>query len=56
MPYLRIFNVANMSFNAIHENKINAKILDFTEDAFCNLLLMSGNKYFKHFSNLPASN
>ena len=30
MPKLRIFNTENMSFNAIHENKILAKISEFT--------------------------
>ena len=29
-PKLRIFNVANMPFNAIRENKILAKISEFT--------------------------
>ena len=28
--YVTIFNVANMSLNAIHENKILAKISKFT--------------------------
>ena len=31
MHKLRISNVANMSFNAIRENKILAKISQFTE-------------------------
>ena len=31
MPWSRIFNVVNMSFNAIRENKILAKISEFTE-------------------------
>ena len=31
MPLLRMFNVTNMSFNAIRENKILAKISRFTE-------------------------
>ena len=30
MPFSRIFIVANMSFNAIRENKILAKISEFT--------------------------
>ena len=30
MPQLRIFNVANMSFKAVRENKIIAKIPEFT--------------------------
>ena len=30
MPLSRIFNVANMSFNAIRGNKILAKISEFT--------------------------
>ena len=30
MPFSRIFNVANMSFNAIRKNKILAKISEFT--------------------------
>ena len=30
MPKLRIFNVANMSFNALRENKIIAKNSEFT--------------------------
>ena len=30
MPKSRFLNVANMSFNAIRENKILAKISDFT--------------------------
>ena len=30
MPYSRIFNATNMSFNAIRENKILAKISGFT--------------------------
>ena len=30
MPLSRIFNVENMSFNAIRENKFNAKISEFT--------------------------
>ena len=30
MPQLLIFNVANMSFNAIRQNKILAKISEFT--------------------------
>ena len=30
MPKSRISNVTNMSFNAIHENKILAKISEFT--------------------------
>ena len=30
MLKLRIFNVANMSFNAFRENKILAKISEFT--------------------------
>ena len=30
MPKSRISNVANMSFNSIHENKILAKIYEFT--------------------------
>ena len=30
MPLLRIFNVANMSFKAICENKILAKFSEFT--------------------------
>ena len=30
MRWLRILNVANMSFNAIRENKILAKISEFT--------------------------
>ena len=30
MPKLRIYNVANMSYSAIRENKILAKISEFT--------------------------
>ena len=30
MPKSRSLNVTNMSFNAIHENKILTKISDFT--------------------------
>ena len=30
MPESRVFKVANISFNAIRENKILAKISDFT--------------------------
>ena len=30
MPLLRFFNVANMSFNAIRDNKILTKIPEFT--------------------------
>ena len=30
MPKLRTFNMANMSFEAFRENKILAKILEFT--------------------------
>ena len=30
MPWLRFFNTENMSFNAIRENKILAKISEFT--------------------------
>ena len=30
MPKLQVFNIANMSFNAIRENKILAKISRFT--------------------------
>ena len=30
MSYSRIFNVINMSFGAFHENKILAKISEFT--------------------------
>ena len=30
MPKLEILNVANMSYNAIRENKILAKISEFT--------------------------
>ena len=32
MPWSRIFNVANMFFNAIPETKILAKISEFTVD------------------------
>ena len=30
MPWSQIFGVANMSFNAIHENKVFAKVSGFT--------------------------
>ena len=30
MPNSRMFNLTNMSFNAIRENKISAKISEFT--------------------------
>ena len=33
MPNLRIFSVTNLSFNAIRENKISAKISEFTVSA-----------------------
>ena len=37
MPKSRFLNVANMSFNAIHENKIRAKISEFTVGTICML-------------------
>ena len=40
----RIFNVANMCFNAIHDNKILAKILEFTVWSYDKIL-------FKYFSS-----
>ena len=35
MPLSRIFNVANVSFNAIRENKILAKISELTVEHIC---------------------
>ena len=34
MPLLQVFHVANMSFNAFRENKILAKISEFTVATF----------------------
>ena len=36
MPKSQMFDVANMSFNAIRENKILAKISEFTVASFEN--------------------
>ena len=44
MPLSRIFNVENMSFNAVRENKILTKITEFTvtNDWDFNLLYTDG--------------
>ena len=42
------FNVANMSFNAIRENKILTKISEFTVSALCTLL---SSEVYKLFQN-----
>ena len=54
MPKSRIFNVANMSFNAIRENKILAKISEFTSNLLiCDYLPLSiGQSMFLHVKML----
>ena len=48
MPKSRIFTIANMSFNAIRENKILAKISEFTvlEHSFLEKQVNQNHLYF----------